>query len=118
MNNENNNISDWLKYGISIPGLIPGLIKEGEFLNVQEEALKWPNRIQAPDLIDLDMIITGNCVKIGVPAIEAFWVEVYEVKGDFIVGRIVNNLVYSEKHGFKAMDVIAFLKANVLSITD
>jgi hypothetical protein len=97
----------------------PGLLGIMFHLNdAQEEARQWPERASVPCDDALAAIRVGQCVKVGIDRIEAFWVEVESVDGDKLAGRIVNQLVNSHIHGLWAGHAVTLDKRNVFAIAD
>ena len=63
----------------------------------------------------------GQYVKIGVMTpnggpTERFWVQVFEIEGKTIKGRVNNDLVYINHHGIDDGDPISFEYRNILDI--
>lgn len=84
-----------------------------EFLDAQKQHKKYPDTFWVPSQDLLDSISTANYVKI-CDNHERFWVEVMEVDGDKITGRVDNDLVH--EHNFKCDDTIKFEKRHVMDI--
>lgn len=66
-----------------------------------------------PDNVHL--IVPGTYVQIR-RAPERFWVEVKEVVGDMVVGRVDNDLLHSDIHGYRDNDTIRFKVNEILKI--
>ena len=85
-----------------------------EFLDAQQKNKEHPNTFQIPTKNDVDALEPGDFVKI-CENDERFWVQLSEIGGDKIVGRVDNDLVYP--HSFKCDDIITFEKKNIMGIT-
>jgi len=84
-----------------------------KFVDAQQMHTENPDTFGVPAQIHLDMIESGAFVKISENA-ERFWVQVTEVDGDKITGRVDNDLVM--QHSFKCDDIISFERKNVMGI--
>jgi hypothetical protein len=47
---------------------------------------------------------------------EKFWTEVLTIEGDIITGRVINDLVFSEKHNLHWGDIMEYKKKNILQM--
>ena len=83
-----------------------------EFLDAQEQNKKHPDTFEVPTKETLDSLTSDVWVKICENK-ERFWVQVKEVDGDKITGRVDNDLVF--EHDFKCDDEIQFEKRHILS---
>ena len=86
-----------------------------DFVNAQEMATKHPETFEAPTTEELDNIFVGDTVKVSVLG-ERFWCEVVEVNSEVIKARVDNDLIFTDEHGIRYMDIIQFEKKNVYSI--
>lgn len=85
-----------------------------EFIDAQQMHIDNPDTFWAPSQEELDALQGGHYVKICENQ-ERFWVELEEVDGDKLTGRVDNDLVNS--HSFKYNDKISFEKKNVMGMT-
>jgi len=84
-----------------------------KFIDAQQMHKDNPDTFWAPNQEELDALRPGQYVKICENR-ERFWVELEEVDGEKLVGRIDNDLVM--EHSFKYNDIIKFEKKNVMGI--
>jgi hypothetical protein len=91
------------------------------FEDAQEMAIKHPLTFEAPLKEDLDSLKTGDFVKVCIripnrvgkmPESERFWVEITEIKGDVITGKVSNDLMYLD---LAYQETISFVKNNIYS---
>lgn len=76
-----------------------------------------PDTFHAPSLEDLSKITVDSLVKIATLfGAERFWVKVTEVDGDSITGTVENDLLFTDRHGYKDGDTLSFCKHNVYNI--
>jgi len=85
-----------------------------EFLDAQLMHKENPDTFWAPSQEELDTLHPGHYVKI-CENNERFWIELDEVDGDKLMGRVDNDLVF--EHSFKYNDKISFEKKNVMGMT-
>lgn len=83
--------------------------KDIEFVDAQQMKKLNPKTFEAPDEIDLKGIHVGDTVKVCAFK-ERFWVEITEINGDIITGRVDNILVtpllkYNETIQFEARHI-------------
>jgi hypothetical protein len=83
------------------------------FSDAQNMHLKHPSDFWAPSLEELDEIKKSDFVKI-CNNNERFWIEVTEVNGNIIKGRIDNDLVREQP--FKCDDIIECEKRHIYQI--
>ena len=83
-----------------------------DFLDAQEQNKKHPDTFEIPSEKTLDSLGIDQWVKI-CDNKERFWVEVLEIDGDKITGRVDNDLVF--EHDFKCDDKISFEKRHVMA---
>ena len=79
-----------------------------------------PETFEMPDKLDRLRVKLRDSVKIGLEHPyhrgERFWVIVTQKYSGYYVGRINNDLVFTETHGFKDRDLIAFSSKHILSV--
>ena len=83
-----------------------------EFLDAQEQHKLHPDTFEVPSDITLSELNLGQWVKI-CDNKERFWVEVKDVNGEKITGRVDNDLVF--EHDFKCDDTIDFEKRHIMA---
>ena len=84
-----------------------------EFLDAQQKNRDYPRTFSVPSKKQLDKIKPDQNVKVCENQ-ERFWVEVTEINGHKITGRVNNDLVLT--HSFKCDDIISFETKNVMGI--
>lgn len=87
------------------------------FVDAQEMHKTYPSTFEAPSHDELSVIEPGWFVKVSAGQ-ERFWVEVTEVNGDDIKGRIDNDLIFTKEHGLVFNQVIDFKKCNCYSLME
>lgn len=85
--------------------------------NAQEMHFLHPSTFDAPSYAELQKIKVGNYAKISVGR-ERFWTQITEIDGDKLKGKIANDLVLTEEHGYKCDDMIEFKLENIYQITN
>lgn len=69
---------------------------------------------------DLAALKVGDLVKVSVGqnghGSEAFWIELESVSGDRLSGRVDNDLIYGDYHGYECDQNVVFFTRNVLQI--
>lgn len=97
-------------------------VKQINLHNARVFTEKYNPNIILPSPADLDVIVKGNCVKVGVgepgKGSEAFWAEVVCFESQKLLGVIVNQLRFTHIHGLEAGDIILIDKDNIFSITE
>ncbi len=84
-----------------------------KFLDAQQKSIEHPHTFFVPSKRKLESIKPDQNVKVCENK-ERFWVEVTEINGHKITGRVNNDLVLT--HSFKCDDIISFEKKNVMGI--
>ena len=94
---------------------ISGVAMDGVLLNQQH-----PTTFGVPSEREKAGICIGAFVKIGVRGHdgsgERFWVQVTELTATHLVGRIDNDLLYTDRHGLECDMLVKFEKRHILNI--
>ena len=93
-------------------------------INAQEKAKKYPETFHVPSMDDLKDLRPGLSVKIALEfgedkdgfSSERFWVIISSIEGDEITAIVDNELIYTDKHGFKYGDEITIDPEHVHNI--
>jgi hypothetical protein len=88
--------------------------KKADFVDAQYMSQQYPETFMVPTSDELNSLKVGDLVKLCCCR-ERFWVEIVKL-GDSILGRIDNNLIFSDEHNLEYNDLICFTKRNVLQI--
>ena len=90
-------------------------MKQIEFVNAQEMAIKNPETFDAPTKEELEVIKVGDIVKVSTGN-ERFWTIVTEINGEEIKATVNNDLVMEENEDLTLDTVISFKKENIYDI--
>jgi hypothetical protein len=86
----------------------------------------FPSTFTLPSSQEFDALEVGMCVKVGVGQYgkgngsESFWVELHAINplDGLMLGIIVNQLTFTDKHHLAARDMILVRRNNVFAISD
>lgn len=90
-------------------------------IDAEMRAIMYPTTFSVPSFQERSSLVVGQHAKIGVESPdkegERFWVKVTEVVNHgYYVGQIDNDLVRTESHGLKYLDLIFFKAKHILSL--
>lgn len=85
-----------------------------QLVDAQQMAKAYPGTFEAPDQKELDLVKVGDSVKICINNKERLWIEVTEINGGQLKGKIDNCPIVIEDVNFG--DFISFRKENIYSI--
>jgi hypothetical protein len=83
------------------------------FTDAQDMHIKYPDKFYAPSIDELDKIKVKDFIKVCHNS-ERFWIEIIEINGKVIKGRIDNDLVAEQP--FKCDDIIECEKQHIYNI--
>lgn len=85
-----------------------------QLVDAQAMAVANPTTFEAPDKKELDEVKVGDSVKICINNQERLWVEVTEINGGHLKGKIDNCPIVIDDVAFG--DAISFRKENIYNI--
>jgi len=85
-----------------------------QLVDAQQMAKTYPDTFEAPDQQELDRVKVGDSVKICINNKERVWVEVTEIGGGQLKGKIDNCPIVIDDVAFG--DAISFKKENIYSV--
>jgi uncharacterized protein YegJ (DUF2314 family) len=85
-----------------------------QLVDAQQMAKAYPNSFEVPDQKELDLVKVGDSVKICINNKERLWIEVTEINGGQLKGKIDNCPIVIDDVAFG--DSISFRKENIYSI--
>jgi len=85
-----------------------------QLVDAQAMAKAHPKTFEAPDANELEAVKVGDSVKVCINNKERLWVEVTEINGGQLKGRIDNCPVFIDEVDFG--DTINFRKENIYDI--
>lgn len=94
--------------------------KTPQLINAAAMASAHPATFEVPSKAVLAGLKPGRLVKVAVRLgtnAERFWVELTEIKGAILTGRIDNDLLGAGLHGLAYNDTIRFSSANVYAVS-
>ncbi|MNO13185.1 hypothetical protein D3C76_28140 [compost metagenome] len=86
-----------------------------------EGKMRLPQEAKQPTLENIKNLLRGDYLKVGVTVHghrEIFWTKFVMMEGNNLVGRISNDLHYSELHGLFDEELITFPADCLLAIMD
>jgi len=85
-----------------------------QLVDAQAMARKYPKTFEAPDEKELKEVKVGDSVKVCINNKERLWVEVTEIDGGDLKGRIDNHPIFEDSIDFGS--AIQFKKENIYAI--
>lgn len=88
-------------------------VKRIKLVNAEEIHKQYPKSFEIPDKEDLDDLKIGDSVKVNKEPGERFWVEIVDIKPDYYLGEVDNEIITGDiEYG----DIIKFQRKNIYSI--
>jgi hypothetical protein len=86
-----------------------------KFTDAQEMHRQHPDTFEVPPEAELDALSAGDHVKV-CAGDERFWVLLTTVEGRALKGTVANDLLFTNQHGLRRGDPVAFEKRHVYQI--
>lgn len=93
--------------------------KSPTLIDAAAMAAQHPATFDRPTAVEIADLKTGGMAKViaaSQPRKERFWVQVVRRDGDFFVGRVDNDLVFTASHGLTYNDLIEFHADNICAL--